>query len=131
MIRKLLAAAALTAAAATAAPVPKAPPPPAPKTSASLQLATAKMSGEFIQITQTVDVMTVSTVTETITQNGQQVTITKAVPKLVQQQQTYSMAAKGMKATTAAGKEISEEDLVKKLADPTRGKLYQRDPLEK
>lgn len=119
MTRTLLAAAVATAvaAAATAAPVPKTPPAPAPKAGGSLQLATAKMNGELIQITQMYDQTVYTQVTETVEQNGQQVTVTKMVPQTKQVAQTYQMTLKGTKATTADGKEVSEEDLAKKLAD--------------
>lgn len=119
MTRRLLTAAVLCTAAAYAAPVPKAPPPPAPKTSANLQLGTAKMNGELIQITQTVDQISYVMVQEVVDQNGQQVTVTKQVPQTRQVQQVYNMTLKGTKASTADGKEIAEEDLAKKLADST------------
>jgi hypothetical protein len=109
----------LAAGVAAAAPVPKAAPAPAPKAGTTLQLATAKMSGETIQVTQMYDQVTYVQVQETIEQNGQQVVVTKAVPQVRQVAQTYQMTLKGTKATTADGKEISEEDLAKKLADTT------------
>lgn len=96
---------------AAAAPVPKAAPAPAPKAGATLQLATAKMSGEVIQMTLLYDSM----VSKVVVQNGRQVVVTETVKTPVTQQ----IVLKGTKATTADGKEISEEDLAKKLADPT------------
>jgi hypothetical protein len=116
---RTLTAVLLGAGVAAAAPVPKAPPPPAPKAGTTLQLSTAKMSGENIQITQMYDQVTYVSVQETIEQNGQQVVVTRAVPQVRQVAQTYQMALKGVKASTADGKEISEEDLAKKLADTT------------
>lgn len=119
MTRRLFATAvaALSLGVAVAAPVPKTPPPPAPKASATAQLSTAKMNGEYIQITQSVTVTEYISVNEVIEQNGQNVTITKAVPRQRQVESTYQMTVKGTKASTAGGKEISEEDLPKKLGE--------------
>lgn len=121
MTRTLLAAAVAVAvaAAATAAPVPKTPPAPAPKAGASVQLASAKLNGEVIQITLTYDQTVSVPVTETVEQNGQQVTVTKLVQQTKQVSYMNQMPLKGTKATTADGKEVSEEDLAKKLADTT------------
>ncbi|MFY7951181.1 MAG: hypothetical protein ACOVT5_01620 [Armatimonadaceae bacterium] len=116
MIR-CLTALALTAALATAAPVPKAPPAPAPKTSASLTLATAKVSGQMIQVTQTVSTITYVVVPLVRVVNGQNVTVMTQEPKMQQVTQTYQMALKGIKASTADGKEVGEDDLAKKLGD--------------
>ena len=118
MIRRLFATplAALSVGVAVAAPVPKAPPAPAPKTSATLTLATAKMNGQFIQITRTVDVPVSVVVQEVIEQNGQKVTVNKKVTQM-RQQQTYQMTVQGTMASTADGKEISDDDLTKKLSD--------------
>lgn len=119
MTRRLfaLAAAALSVGVAAAAPVPKTTPAPAPKAPATLTLASAKMNGQFIQITRSVDVTEYISVQEVIEQNGQQVTITKAVPRMKQVQQTYQMTLQGTKASTSDGKEISDDDLAKKLGD--------------
>lgn len=119
MIRRLFATAvaALSVGVAVAAPVPKAIPAPSPKTSATLTLATAKMNGQFIQVTRTVDVTEYRAVQEVVEQNGQQVTITKTVPTIRQVAQTYQMTVQGTKASTPDGKEISDDDLAKKLSD--------------
>lgn len=118
MTRRLFAAvAALSVGVAVAAPVPKTAPPPAPKTGATVQLATAKVTGEAIVVTHAVNQMVAVPVTETIVQNGQQVTVTKYVTQTVQSQQTYQMTLKGTKASTADGKEIAADDLAKKLGD--------------
>jgi hypothetical protein len=119
MTRRLFAtaAAALSVGVAVAAPVPKAPPAPAPKASATLTLATAKMNGQFIQITSSVTVMETAMQQEVVVQDGQQVTIAKPVIRSRQVQQTYQMTVQGTKATTADGKELSDDDLAKKLGD--------------
>lgn len=118
MTRRLFAAAAaLSVGVAVAAPVPKTTPAPAPKAPATLTLATAKMNGQFIQITRTMDVPVSVVVQEVIEQNGQQVTVNKVVTQMRQQQQVYQMTVQGTKASTPDGKEISDEDLAKKLGD--------------
>ncbi|MCU0703462.1 MAG: hypothetical protein MUF18_05740 [Fimbriiglobus sp.] len=118
MTRRLSTACALVAASvAVAAPVPKTAPAPAPKTGATITLATAKMNGELIQVSQTVNVTRIVQVQEVVKQDGQEVTITKQVPQTQQVQQVVNLPLKGIKASTADGKEISEEDLAKKLGD--------------
>lgn len=119
MTRRLFATAvaALSVGVATAAPVPKAPPPPTPKGGATVQLATAKVNGDLIQVTQSVSITQYIAVQEVVVQNGQNVTITKAIPQTQQVQQTYAMSLKGTKASTTDGKEIAEDDLAKKLGD--------------
>ena len=46
-------------------------------------------------------------------------TITKMVTQTRQREFSYQMPLTGLKASTADGKEISGDDLEKKLADPT------------
>ncbi len=119
MTRRLFAAfaAVLSVGVAVAAPVPKVPPPPSPKASATVTLATAKVNGQFLQITGSVTIMETVMQQEVTIRNGQQVIV--AVPVTLSRHvlQTYQMVLKGTKATTADGKEISEEDLAKKLGD--------------
>jgi hypothetical protein len=119
MTRRLFAsvAAALSVGVAAAAPVPKTAPPPAPKTGATVQLATAKVSGEMIVLTATTSQMVAVPVTETIVQNGQQITVTKYVTETRHVPVTMQMVLKGTKASTADGKEIAEDDLAKKLGE--------------
>jgi hypothetical protein len=117
MFRRSLAVAALIVGVASAAPVPKAPPPPSPKSGATIQLATAKVNGEAIQISQQVSLMEVVMVPEVVQQNGQQVTVYKQQVVQRQMPQTVQMPLKGTKASTADGKEIAEDDLAKKLGD--------------
>ena len=119
MTRRLFAtvAAVLSVGVAVAAPVPKAPPQPTPKAAATVTLATAKVNGQFLQITSSVTVMETVIQQEVVEQGGKQVTIAKAVVQPRQVQQIYQMTLQGTKATTADGKEIAEEDLVKKLGD--------------
>lgn len=114
---RILAAALLCAGVAAAAPVPKAPPAPAPKASASLTLATAKVSGQMIQVTSSVTLMEAVVQPEVVNQNGQAVTINKVVTRARQIPQTYQMPLQGIKATTADGKEVGEDELAKKLGD--------------
>jgi hypothetical protein len=118
MPRRLYAVvAALSVGMAVAAPVPKTAPPPAPKTGATVQLSTAKVSGEMIVLTATTTQMVAVPVAETIVQNGQQVTITKYVTETRHVPVTMQMMLKGTKASTADGTEIGEDDLAKKLGD--------------
>lgn len=108
---RTLTAVLLAAGVAAAAPVPKSTPAPAPKAGTTLQLATAKLNGEVIQVTMMYD----SFVSKVVVQNGQQTVVTETVKTPITQQ--YML--KGTKATAADGKEISEEDLAKRLADAT------------
>lgn len=116
---RVLIAAALAAGVATAAPVPKTAPAPSPKAGATAQLGTAQISGEMIQITQTVDVTSYTAVQVVKQVNGQPVVINKAEPQTRQVTRTMRMPLQGAKATTADNKELSQEELAKRLADPT------------
>ena len=110
-------AAILGSAAAFAAPVPKSPPPPAPKTNASLQLGTAKMNGEMIQFSYTVDQTVAMTVSRLEAIKGENITVTAVEYQTKTVPVSMNLNAKAIKATTADGKELSEEDLAKKLTD--------------
>jgi hypothetical protein len=117
MFRRTVVAVAVLTAAALAAPVPKGPTPPAPKSGATVTLATAKLNGEMIQVSQYASVMEVVMVPEVVQQGGEKVTVyrqqfvTKQVPV------TTQMTLKGTKVTTADGKELEGDDLAKKFGD--------------
>jgi hypothetical protein len=98
---------------AVAAPVPKAPPPPNPKSPALLSLATAKVNGQHLQITDAVQMTTYVQTVKMV--NGQQVV--EATPTIQVRTQTYQMALTSTKATTADGKELDADALTKKLGD--------------
>lgn len=108
----------LAASVSGAAPVPKGPPPPNPKTSANLALGTAKMAGngqiEFQSVQMSYRAVPV---TETVTVNGQQVTVTRTVAQPQATTTTYRLAVAGTKATGADGKEIDADELARRLGD--------------
>lgn len=117
-MRTTLAAAALLAASvAVAAPVPKAPPPPNPKSTANLYLASAKMSGANIELTQTQQSARARMVTETVEVNGVPTQVTKQIIEYTPTQVTMQMTTAGMKVTTADGKEVAADDIAKKIGD--------------
>ena len=117
MFRRSVVAVGLLTAAALAAPVPKGPPPPAPKSGTTVTLATAKLNGETIQVSQSVSVTEVVMVPEVVQQGGEQVTIYKQQFAMRQVPVTTQMMVKGTKVTTADGKEVAADDLAKKFGD--------------
>lgn len=107
MLRSLLVAV-LAGGVAAAAPVPKSPPVPSPKTQASFLLGTATVvDGKALQFSYTLPATPVSAVNPA---SG----IGPRPPRPV----TSSYQLESVKVTTADGKELTGDDLTKRLSEP-------------
>lgn len=109
---RVLMAAGLAGAVAVAAPVPKAPPVPAPKSQASFVLGTASVAdqkggGTVLKFSYEIQPSVASSVDPAI--GGR-----PRPPRL----STVQYTLEGVKVTTADGKELTGDDLTKKLAEP-------------